>query len=107
MSCHLSIFITSERSGSVVFLDQATGRWVYTDDKLSSMSEGNFRTKRNSIFLNGPYEEVEKVRIWKKKYCDTGDTLITIYEKSRNQNSQTAKLNIFRSYITVVLNLVQ
>ena len=74
----MSIFITSERSESVVFLDQETSRWVYTDDKLSSMSEGNFRTMGNSIFLTGPYEEVEKVRMWKKKYCDTGDTLITI-----------------------------
>ena len=59
MAYPLSIFITSERSGSLVFLDLATGRWVYTDDKLSSMSEGNFSTMGNSIFLNGPYEEVE------------------------------------------------
>ena len=43
------------------------------------MSEGNFRTMGNSIFLNGQYEEVEKVRMWEKKYCDTGDKLITIY----------------------------
>ena len=45
------------------------------------MSEGNFRTMGNSIFLNGPYEEVENVRMWKKKYFYTGDTLITIYER--------------------------
>ena len=66
---------------SVVFLYQATSRWVYTDDKLSSMLKGNFTTMGNNIFVNGPYEEVEKFRMRKKKYCDTGDTLITIYER--------------------------
>ena len=63
MAYPLSIFITSERSELLVFLDLSTGRWVYIDDKLSSMCEGNFRTMGNSIFLNGPYEEVENVRM--------------------------------------------